>query len=178
MAITAGSSKLGPENGTLSVRTKKAGAASKAGHNLLIEVTAWSGTLEVGEDGTPSSVELSVDSRSLKVVEGSGGMTSLGDDDKAGITETINEEVLKGTPIEFRSSRVDGSGPYTVSGELTLAGRDHPVSFELVAAGDRITASATVKQSDWGIKPYSALFGTLKVVDEVAVEIDAQLPSS
>ena len=32
-------------------------------------------------------------------------------------------------------------------------------------------ASAIVKQSDWGIKPYSALFGALKVADEVQLEL-------
>ena len=35
-----------------------------------------------------------------------------------------------------------------------------------------------VKQTEWGMKPYTALFGTLKVADEVRVEIDAGLPQS
>jgi hypothetical protein len=34
-----------------------------------------------------------------------------------------------------------------------------------------------VKQSDWGIQPYSGLFGTLKVKDEVEVVGEASLPS-
>jgi hypothetical protein len=33
-----------------------------------------------------------------------------------------------------------------------------------------------VRQSDWGIKPYSALFGALKVRDEVEVSLDGTLP--
>ena len=40
-----------------------------------------------------------------------------------------------------------------------------------------LTGSATVKQSDWGLKPYSALFGALKVADEVTVTVDANLAS-
>jgi hypothetical protein len=32
-----------------------------------------------------------------------------------------------------------------------------------------------VQQTDWSIKPYSALFGTLKVADEVTVSIDARI---
>ena len=38
-----------------------------------------------------------------------------------------------------------------------------------------MTGSATVKQTEFGMKPYSALFGALKVADEVTVAIDAKL---
>jgi hypothetical protein len=33
-----------------------------------------------------------------------------------------------------------------------------------------------VKQTDWKMKPYSTLFGALKVVDEVEVAVDAAFP--
>ena len=163
---------FGPENATLTVRTKRTGAASKAGHDLLIEVTSWSATLDPDAD---PALTLTADSRSLRVLDGSGGIQALGDDDKAGIEKTIDEEVLTGTAIEFRSSAVelspDGAG--TVHGELELAGRRHPIAFDLTAGPDgRLTGTATVRQSDWGMKPYSALFGTLKVADEVEVAID------
>ena len=165
---------FGPENATLTVRTKRQGAASKAGHDLLIEVTSWSATLD------EQAIRLTADASSLRVLEGTGGMMTLGDDDKAGIAQTIDDEVLKGTPIEFRSTAIEpgpGGGPGTVTGELELAGRSRPITFELATAEDgRITGTAIVKQTDWGMKPYSALFGTLKVADEVEVEIDAGLP--
>jgi polyisoprenoid-binding protein YceI len=65
-----------------------------------------------------------------------------------------------------------------VTGELELAGASHPIAFDLQLANDgRLTGRASVKQSDWGMKPYSVLFGTLKVADEVQVTIDAQLPA-
>ena len=35
-----------------------------------------------------------------------------------------------------------------------------------------------IKQTDWKIKPYSALFGTLKVADEVEVAVDARVPAA
>jgi hypothetical protein len=63
-----------------------------------------------------------------------------------------------------------------VEGDLELAGKHGPVAFELGSAGGRLTGSATLKQSAWGMKPYSALFGTLKVADEVEIAIDAALP--
>jgi YceI-like domain len=169
---------FGPENARLTVRTRRVGAASKAGHDLLIEVTSWSATLDLGE--VPAAT-LTADASSLRVLEGSGGVMALDDDDKAGIAKTIDEEVLKGTPIEFKSSTVEltqDGAPWRVTGELELAGRRHPISFELTAVNGRLTGAATVKQTDWGMKPYTALFGTLKVADEVEVAIDAGLPAS
>jgi polyisoprenoid-binding protein YceI len=180
MAFSAGQHKLGPENGTLSVRTKKGGAIAKAGHDLLIRVTDWSATLDVGEDGAPTAIELTADSRSMQVLEGTGGLTSLGEDERTGIAQTINEDVLKGTQITFRSTDLTtepGGDRVSVRGELELVGRGHPVTFELATDGSRMTGTATLTQSHWGIKPYSALFGTLKVLDDVAVEVDAQLPA-
>jgi polyisoprenoid-binding protein YceI len=182
MPITAGRHKLGPHNATLSIRTKKSGAAAMAGHNLLIEVTAWAGTLEVGEDLSRTKIELTADAGSLNVIEGTGGAITLGDGDKAGIKQTIEEEVLKGTAIEFHSTAVEAApdGEHlSISGELDLAGKRKPIDFELsFDGGGAFTGAATVKQSNWGIKPYSALFGTLKVVDEVTVEIAATVPAS
>lgn len=155
---------FGPANATLTVRTKRTGAASKAGHDLLIEVTSWEATLD------EARVTLTADPRSLRVLEGSGGIQPLDDDDRAGIEQTIDEEVLKGDPIQFRSTSVDGS---RVEGELELAGERRPIRFDLAAGEDgRLTATAVVKQSDWGMRPYTALFGTLKVADEVEVTVD------
>ena len=180
MSITAGAYKLGPDTATLSVRTKKAGAAAVAAHNLLIEVTIWNATLELAEDPARTKIELTADSGSLKVLEGSGGAMTLDDDHKVGIKQTIDEEILKRTPIAFHSTAVEPSpdgGRYEVTGELELAGTRGPVSFELtVDPHGTLTGSAVVKQTRWGIKPYSALFGTLKVIDEVTVEIAAKVP--
>ena len=45
MSLQTGTYKLGPADGTLSVRTGRTGAAAKAGHDLVIHVTAWEATL-------------------------------------------------------------------------------------------------------------------------------------
>ena len=95
MPLAAGTYTFGPENATLSVRTGRTGAAAKAGHDLLLQVTAWEATLEVGDGGAATSLELDADSTSLRVREGTGGMQALGDDDKANIEQTIDDEVLR-----------------------------------------------------------------------------------
>jgi polyisoprenoid-binding protein YceI len=175
MAIAPGTYTLGPADGTLTVRTGKGGAAAKAGHNLVIEVTAWQATLDL--DGEPS-VALTADARSLRVRSGHGGISPLGDEEKASIAQSIDEDVLKGGAIRFRSNAVDvaADGALRVRGDLDLLGTTRPVTFDLAAGDDgRLTGSTRFRQTDWGIKPYSALFGTLKVADEVEVGIDARL---
>jgi polyisoprenoid-binding protein YceI len=176
MSLPAGSYTLNSANASLSVRTGRGGAAAKAGHDLLIAINTWEGVLQLGEDPSASSVTLTADAASMQVLEGTGGMSKLDDKDKAGIKQTIDEDVLKGTTVTFKSARVTADGDrLTVDGELELLGRREPLSFTIALDDHHLTGSATVKQSDWGIKPYSALFGTLKVSDEVVVAVDGQL---
>jgi superoxide dismutase, Fe-Mn family len=179
MSLPAGTHTLGPENGTLSVRTGRTGAAAKAGHDLLIHVGAWQATLEVGEGPAQTSIALDVDPTSLRVREGTGGMQPLGSDDKASIQTTIDDEVLKRQAIAFRSTAVEaaaGGSRLGVRGELTLVGETCPVAFDLLVGDDgALSGSVVVKQTEWGITPYSTLFGALKVADEVEVELDAGL---
>jgi hypothetical protein len=178
MSIEPGTYTLGPKDGILSVRTGKHGPAARAGHNLLIEVGAWSASLQVGADAAQTALELTADSRSLRVLDGTGGVHGLSDDDKASIVQTIDHEVLAGTAIAFRSASAegDGRGRLIVTGDLELSGRTRAIAFELSLGDDgHLTGRATVKQSEWGIRPYSTLFGTLKVNDEVEVEVDARL---
>ena len=172
--LPPGTHRLGPGNATLAVRTKRGGAAAKAGHDLELLVTAWEGTLAIGEE---PSAALTADATSLRVQKGTGGMQALGEDDKANIHQTIDDEVLNRQDIVFRSTRVEGAGGgLRVEGELTLAGTTKPLAFDLAVGEDgTLAGTATVTQTAWGMKPYSALWGALKVLDEVEVVLDGKL---
>lgn len=55
-------------------------------------------------------------------------------------------------------------------------GIERPLRLDVVGEdADRYRGSATVTQSAFGIKPYSGMFGTLKVRDAVQVEFDVDL---
>jgi polyisoprenoid-binding protein YceI len=178
MAIPAGTYRLGPDTGTLTVKTGRTGAASKAGHDLTIEVTSWRASLAVGEDPAETTVTLTADGASLQVLDGTGGMQALGDDDRVSIRKTIDDDVLKRQEITFRSTRVQpgGDGGLHVEGNLELFGKARPIAFDVTVGDGTLTATVVVKQTDFGMKPYSALFGALKVADEVAVSLAAKLP--
>jgi len=141
--------------------------ASKVGHDLEIEVSQWSATLT---DGDPASFELVADAGSLNVIDGQGGAKPLSDGDRKKIRKNIDEDVLGSGQIRFRST---GAG----EGELEVNGVTKPVAFELVVGPDgAYKASATVRQTDFGITPYTGLFGALKVADEVRIAAEGRLP--
>jgi polyisoprenoid-binding protein YceI len=68
-----------------------------------------------------------------------------------------------------------GSG-VTIDGTLTVCGQTRPLRLAVSETGpDRYRATATVVQSEYGIKPYTAFLGALRVRDAVDVEVDVDL---
>ena len=171
---------VGTGAGRLVVKTGRAGLGAKAGHDLTIGVTRWQGSATVDTaDPARCSVTVEVDVDSFEVREGTGGVKPLTDSDRAEIQKTIREKILhtaRHPTIAFRSTRVDGSAEsFTVDGDLTITGVTRPVSVRGRLTDGRARGSATVVQTQWGIRPYAAFFGALKVRDEVDVEFDVAL---
>lgn len=156
------------------MRTYRTGAVAMAGHDLLLQVGDWRATMEIGADGEPTSVILEANGSSFRVVDGTGGMQTLDDGDRSNIQQTIDDEILQRTSITFRSTGIDAN---RVRGELTLMGATQPLEVDLALDAGALRASAVVKQSSWGMKPYSTLFGALKVADDVEVAVDARIPA-
>ena len=180
MAVPAGTHSLGPGNASLRVRTYREGVAAKAGHDLIIDVTRWDATVAVADEPAGWTIEVNADPRSLEIREGLRGVKPLTDKDRNEIRGTIDGKILRGQPIEFRSTTVHqdaAAGPLVVEGELTMAGTTRPVSARMdVAADGHVTGTIPLTQSAWGIKPYRGLMGALKVRDELEIVLDARLP--
>jgi polyisoprenoid-binding protein YceI len=178
MVLSAGTHRFGPDNASLQVRTYREGVAARAGHDLIIEVTRWDATVEVAGEPGGSTVELNADPRSLEVREGLRGVKPLTEKDRIEIRKTIDEKVLGGHPIRFRSSAVglvEQGGRLTVEGELSLAGSSRPLTAQLtVNDGGEFSGTIPLTQSDWGIRPYRGLMGALKVRDEIEVVIETR----
>ena len=119
----------------------------------------------------------------LIVREGTGGIKPLTDRDRRDISGTARkllatdrnpEAVFTATAFE-----PDGNGGGTVSGTFTLTGVAGPIRLSVSPAGqDRYRVTGSVLQSDYGIKPYSAFLGALKVRDAVGIEADIDLSDS
>ncbi len=178
VADITGAFLLGPDSGRVLVRTGRAGLAARAGHDLTIEITRWSARVTVPDDGAAGAeITAELDLGSLAVREGSGGAKPLTDKDRRDIAVTARK-ILGAGPARFTSARVvpaDSSGG-AIEGTLTLNGRSRPVRLEVTSpAPGRYRGGATIKQTDFGITPYTGFFGALKLRDEVGVEVEADL---
>jgi polyisoprenoid-binding protein YceI len=179
VTLTEGRYWLGPSTGRLLLKTGRAGLGRKAGHDLTIEVTRWSGEAVIAAgDPDRSWVNVTVEADSLEVREGTGGLKPLTDTDRAEIKRTLGDKVLLYTAehptINFRSTGITGTAQsFEITGELTIKGRTRPVTVHGKGNGGGLVRGwATVTQSTWGIKPYTAFLGALRLADDVQVEFD------
>ena len=160
------------------IYTFKEGLLSAVAHDLELRATRLAMTASHSETGD-LRIEVGVEADSLRVqtaMEGGRPRDVLSAADKRTIERTIADEVLdarRHPKIRF-TGRVTGAGDRRhVEGVLGLHGHDRPLSFEAVRAGDRWRAEVPLHQPDWGIKPYSAMLGTLKVRPGVIVKLAA-----
>jgi polyisoprenoid-binding protein YceI len=179
VTLTDGTYRIGPSTGRLLIRTGRAGLGRRAGHDLTIEATRWSGeaVVDVGDPGR-SSVSVTVETGSLEVREGTGGLKALTDADRAEIKRTLEDKALLHTAehptITFRSTGITGTPQsFEITGELTIKGRTHPATVHgKENNGGPLRGWATVTQSTWGIKPYTAFLGALRLADDIRVEFE------
>ena len=179
MAVVAGRHRLGPDRGRILLCTFRDGLAAQAGHDLTIEATRWSGELGVNDELSPAGLEVRVDLGALVVREGTGGVKPLTDRDRREIAVTMRKVLGAGQHPEavFAADkfRPDADGGGEISGTLTLRGQARPLRLQVKQTGTgRYHAETQVVQSNYGIKPYTAFLGALRVRDavDVAVELD------
>ncbi|HEV8320180.1 MAG TPA: YceI family protein, partial [Myxococcota bacterium] len=155
------------------------GVLSPVGHDLFLDVRRFEGRVQV-EDAARADVEVTMDAAAVTVRCARRGEEELRDalsaSDLADIGRRLQAEVLRAARhprIVFRAERVSsGAGPrgLLLPGTLTLAGRPAAVLVELEqpeAAEPRFLLRCRMRQTAFGIEPYRALLGALRVRDEV-----------
>jgi polyisoprenoid-binding protein YceI len=182
MAVAPGHYRLGPDRGRIVLRTFRDGLAAQAGHDLIIDVTRWSGGFTVDDDKNLSAIVARIDMTSCVVREGTGGIKPLTDRDRREIAATARRLLSADRHPEagFAASRFQPAGDDggTMDGTLTLRGLARPLRMQISQVGPgRYRATGTVVQSSYGIKPYTAFLGALKVHDAVDFEVEAELPA-
>jgi hypothetical protein len=186
MADITGTFELGPSDGRLLVKTGREGLAARAGHDLTLEVVRWSARLTVpdAEGGGIAAATLTaeLDLGSLAVRTGTGGAKPLTDRDRRDIEGQTRKILGDGAQASFTSAKIipSSSGGSAangaIEGTLTLHGTSRPLRLQVISpAPGEFRGSATVRQTDFGLTPYSGFFGALKLKNEVAVEFEVTI---
>ena len=187
VADITGTYELGPADGQVLVRTGREGLAARAGHDLAIEITRWSARVTVPDAASgglaAATLTAELDLSSLAVRQGTGGAKPLTDRDRRDIQNSARKILGQAAHASFASSLVipaataSGSSPSgAIEGTLTVRGTSRPLRLQVASPGPgHVRGSATVRQTDFGITPYSGFLGALKLKDEVAVEFDIRL---
>jgi hypothetical protein len=165
---------FGPGQSGCFVYVYREGALSAVGHDLKLRVTNFK--LEVG--GEPLiHAELRADSLRVAGVLRGGAVDEREPSarDRREIEGNIAREVLAAGRyplITFRSLAVEKTGEDArVTGRLELHGAVREIAFPVRLYAGRAVARVTVDQPAFGIKPYRAFLGALRVKPEVVVEV-------
>jgi len=161
----------------LVVRTGKAGLFGFAGHEHLIQAREFSGRIVYYRQQPESSrVTVSIATAGLEV------LTPPDTAEIRKVTAAMRTEVLdvaQYSEITLTSQAVEQTGDtLRLQAALTMKSRTRtvPLTVRVLIGPDtlRATTTFTVRQSDYGIRPYrGGPGGTVRVADAVTFDIDA-----
>lgn len=161
----------------LDVRTGKAGLLGFAGHEHLIRASGFSGLIVLYPDQPAAShVTVSVATDRLEV------LTPPDTAEIRKVTAAMREEVLDAShyaEIQLTARVGERAGDtLRLQGALTIKGqtREVPLVVQVLIGADTLRANTTftVKQTDFGIRPYrGGPGGTVRVADRVTFVIEA-----
>ena len=171
MSLKTGSYRLDTNSRSLNVYTFKEGLLSKLAHDLLIDITDFKVNLEVPDAGFASgSLELEIQANSLRVIcalKDGERTDALKEKDIVDIEKDMGGKVLhpdKYPTATFRSKSIqEKESGYKIDGDLTLHGVTKSIDFDLDTSCGNLNGTITLLQKGYGIKPFKAMMGTLKI---------------
>lgn len=163
------------KNSHCRIYTRRAGVLGRVGHDLEIQVSDFRIHLD------EATLEITADfkTNSLRVVDAVEGTTrlpgKLSMSDKRQIEENIADDVLETNrypTIVFRSTHVekDAHG-YRIRGELEMHGVKRNLDFTARPSEGETRIEVALQQPDYGIAPFKAFAGALRVKPEVVIEV-------
>ena len=146
----------------ITIHVGKTGVFSLAGHEHTVKAPIAEGTINDSERGR---VRFTVKASSLTVQP---------EKDQAEVQRDMQTKVLESErypEIRFESTSIRrlGDARWTVTGNLTLHGTTNPVTAEVRKTGAGYEGQASLRQSQFGIKPVSVAGGAVKVKDELRI---------
>jgi polyisoprenoid-binding protein YceI len=176
--------RIDPGRSRFTVQAFAAGLLSSFAHSPTFAVRDYRGEVRLGSTPENLELDLDVDPRSLDLED------RVSAADRREIEARMWDEVLEvaryhTVGFRGRATRAEpiAQGRYrlAIAGDLTLHGvtRPHPIDAELIVFGDglRLGGGSTLRMSEFGIRPVTALGGAIKLKDELRLTFDlAALP--
>jgi polyisoprenoid-binding protein YceI len=182
---------IDPAASRIHVLVYRSGPMARLGHNHVMSVQGLSGRVWIHSKALDRSGlqlrfpvnDLVVDDREARAAVGDSSEfpPDIPDKDKAGTkTNMLRAEVLDGARfpyIELVSTRISGTLPkLDIEIAITLKGATRALRVPATVTIDdrRVHASGEfmLRQTDFGITPYSVAMGALQVKDELQVRFD------
>jgi polyisoprenoid-binding protein YceI len=155
------------QRSTITIHVGKAGLLSAAGHDHWVNAPIAAGLIR---ESSPPHVEFTVDTATMTVKPDS----KVDAKTQAQIQKDMEEmtlEIHKFPKLGFVSQKVERSGDgWKVEGTLSLHGVSKTVTLNVTKDGGAYVSRATLKQTDFGIKPVTVGGGMVKVKDQVEIE--------
>ena len=167
----------------------RAGTVARLGHNHILSAPRFEGYVQLSSEEARDArfelrvplAELVVDDPALRKQTGGGFPGERSASDIAGTrANMLGPKVLdaeKFPQMRLRSLKIEGDWPMLVADvEITLRGvtKVQPVLLRVEQGDDQLTVRGefVLRQTDYGITPFSALGGIMKVGDGVAVSFE------
>jgi len=161
------------EDGHIQVFTFKRGLLSKVAHDLRLRLDRF----EVKTDGERVEGRFHLDTLGVEGAMKNGELdtSALSDADKSEIVQNIRQTILHterhpDALFEGRAQRTPGG--WRVRGALELAGRREEIELSARAVDHRIQGEIELVPTRFGIEPFKALLGAIKLADRVIVRFD------
>ena len=178
-----------PEESLVRLLVYRAGTLASAGHNHLIASRQVEGKVYLHQEIARSGFELvmpvaslEIDPTELRKEEGAEFASEVPDSARQGTRKNMLSPALldaeRFPDVRLSTAAVEGTShaALTVTALVEVKDQQHEVRVPVAVQvdGGRLTASGEfkVKQTDLGLKPFSALMGALQVQDELTVKFE------
>jgi len=157
------------QQSAVTIHVFKSGLFSGFAHNHIVAAPIALQTV----DAVHMATDITVATKEMKIMD-----PEVSQKDRTEIQTTmLGPTVLdaaKFPTIHFKSSRVEQTSPqhYRVTGTLDLHGVSKEMSFDVTGGPEHYHGTTKLKQTDFGIKPISMGGGSIKVKDELELELD------
>lgn len=169
-------------NASCFIFTFKDGLLSILAHDLKLKCSHFKITIECSPQD-PSlwqQVSATFDTTSIKTVcalkNGQENLTILSKQDYVDIERNIANDVLnlkKFLSINFKSDNISNSPDgFIIKGQLTICNVTRKINIPVKRSKDKYLIKMILDQTDFHIKPFSALMNTMKVKPKIIVKIE------